>query len=332
MSEWVRRERVGDGSAGSERVGDGAVDLRGLWVPIITPFTGVGAVDLDALGRLADRLLADGATGLVALGTTGEPATLTAAERRGVVEACDRACRAAGRALIVGAGTNGTSTTIDEIRRLTEGTEAVAALTVVPYYTRPSIPAVVEHFLAVADAVPVPIVAYNIPYRTGRGLDSSALIEIGRHRRVAGLKQSVGALDADTLALLARSGGSLDVLTGDDAFIVPTMLLGGRGAIAAAGHLCTPRFVEMVTAALDGEWSRAAELAAALLPVVEAGFAEPSPAVWKGALARRGEIASDRTRRPMTEASAGAVARLIAAADRASMEPRVAQVAASPNR
>lgn len=292
-------------------------DLRGLWVPVVTPFDDRGGVDGPALDQLAHRLLADGVTGLVALGTTGEPATLDPAERRLVVETCDRACRAAGRPLIVGAATSSTATTIDEVERLTTGTSAVAALVMVPPHTRPSAAGVVAHFVAVADASPVPIVAYHVPYRTGLPLDAAALLAIGEHPRVVGIKQAVGALDVDTLELLARARPGFQVLAGDDAFIVPTVLLGGAGAIAASSHLCTPVFVDMVAAAIAGDHRRAVALAEVLLPVVAVGFSEPSPAAWKGALARRGELATGALRAPMTAASAGVLDALLLAAEEA---------------
>jgi len=238
-------------------------DLAGLWVPIVTPFAEDGAVDLVALERLAERLLAAGVDGLVPLGTTGEPATLNAEERLEVVATCARACAGAGRGLIVGAGTNSTQGTIDEVRRITERTTPTAVLIVTPYYTRPSEPAVVEHFRLVADASPVPVVIYNIPYRTGRGLS------------------------------------------------------GGEGAIAAAAHVCTRGFVELVASARAGDAARTARLAAQLLPVVAAGFAEPSPAVWKAALARAGDIDSPSVRRPLAAATEEATETLQAAATRA---------------
>lgn len=292
-------------------------DLSGLWVPIVTPFDEAGEIDQDALATLAGRLLADGGAGLVALGTTGEPATLTPGERRRVVETCGEACRDAGRGLIVGAGTNSTRGTIDEIERLTTGVDATAVLIVVPYYTRPSEAAIVEHFAAVAEASPLPVVAYNVPYRTGRGLGSSALLELAGHERIIGLKQAVGGLDVDTLEVLAASPDGFQVLAGDDAFIAPTMLLGGVGAIAAAAHLCTPLFAELVEVAGAGDVVRTAELAHTLLPVVTAGFAEPNPAVWKGALHRAGELPAPELRRPMTPASNSAVDALLAAAHEA---------------
>lgn len=289
-------------------------DLRGLWVPLVTPFASDGSVDLPGLRRLAQRILDDGARGLVALGTTGEPATLDTAERAAVVAACAEVAGASGAGLIVGAGSNDTAGTIGEIRRLCGDRPTVtAALVVVPYYTRPSEPAIVEHFCIVADASPVPIVAYNVPYRTGISVGAASWAAIGSHPNVIGLKQAVGALDLDTLELLRHRVPGFEVLAGDDAFIAPAILLGATGAIAAAAHLRTRDFAELVAAAGDGDVQRAKRLAESLLPVVAAGFAEPNPAVWKAALHALGEIATPDVRRPLTPASSGATAAVLAA-------------------
>jgi len=212
---------------------------------------------------------------------------------------------------LVGAGTNSTAATVEEVRLVTDGLTVAGVLIVVPYYTRPSEQAVVEHFSLVADQSPVPVVLYNIPYRTGRGLGAAALIEASRHRNIVGLKQAVGGIDTDTLEVLARGGEGFDVLAGDDAFIAPTLLMGAAGAIAAAAHLCTPQFVEMVAAARAGDVTRSVQLATKLLPVVTAGFVEPSPSVWKGALAAQSEIANAYVRRPLTTASQSSVSRLL---------------------
>lgn len=290
--------------------------IAGLWVPIITPLHDDGSLDVVSLDRLAGSLLDAGVDGLVALGTTGEPATLDAAERRRVVEVCDAVCRERGAGLLIGAGTNATAGTIEEIGRMVARTSAAGVLIVVPYYTRPSAAAVVDHFGLIADASPVPVVMYNIPYRTGRGLDAADLLAAGRHGNIVGLKQAVGALDVDTLGLLAEPERGFAVLAGDDAFITPTILLGGDGAIAAAAHLCTDHFVAMVRSARSGDVVGASALAGRLLPLVRAGFAEPSPAVWKGALARLGMIESDAVRRPLTATSASAAVALLEIAER----------------
>ena len=290
-----------------------SVDLCGLWVPIITPFTAVDAVDLESLAQLGARLLDDGATGLVVLGTTGEPATLGGRERRRVVEACAAVCRERDRPFIVGAGTNSTRGTIDEVTTwAADVPDAAALLLVVPYYTRPSEAGIVAHYRAVAAASALPIVAYNIPYRTGRGLGAGALLELAEIPNVVGVKQAVGALERDTLAVLRARPAAFHVLAGDDAYIGPLALMGGSGAIAASAHLRTGEFAALVAAGLEGDVATVRRLAGDLLATVDAGFGEPSPAVFKAALAVLGEIAAPAVRAPLVEASAEATAALLA--------------------
>lgn len=311
-----------DSDSDSDIAPDADLDLRGLWVPVVTPLTPGGDVDEVALDRLARRLLADGCAGLVALGTTGEPATLRPDERHRVVEVCAAATHAAAKPLIVGAGSNCTRSTIEDALRVEALVHPAALLVVVPYYTRPSPAAIVEHFRAVAGAVATPLVVYNVPYRTGRGLDAEAILELAELPQVVGIKQAVGALDHDTLEILRRRPPGFQVLAGDDAFIAPTVLMGGSGAIAAAAHVRTPSFAALVDAALAGDVATTTALASALLPVVDAGFAEPSPAVWKAALHGAGEIASPALRPPLTAATSPTVRRLLAAIAHAEEPPR----------
>jgi 4-hydroxy-tetrahydrodipicolinate synthase len=293
-------------------------DLRGLWVPLVTPFDTDDRVDTEALARLARRVLSDGARGIVALGTTGEPAVLTFDEQRLVIGTCADVCASVGGSLMVGAGTNSTRTTVDALHDLAGIPAVVAALVVVPYYTRPSTAGIVEHYRVAASESSMPIVAYNIPYRTGRGLGPGELLEIAAMANVVGVKQSVAALDADTLDVLRLAPAGFHVFSGDDAFIVPTILMGGAGAIAAAAHVCTPMFAEMIEAALAGCVDRARELAEALLPVVAAGMTDPNPAGWKAALHRFGEITTPNLRAPMTNASEQTTIRLLDAISNAS--------------
>ena len=153
--------------------------MRGLWVPLITPFDAQNHVDLSALERLCKRVLEDGARGVVALGTTGEPAVLTYEEQRQIVEVCATTCLAAGGLLMVGTGTNSTRATIALTRDLCSTPGVDAALVVVPYYTRPSNSGIIEHYRSVAEESPVPVVAYNVPYRTGRALGARDILAVG---------------------------------------------------------------------------------------------------------------------------------------------------------
>jgi 4-hydroxy-tetrahydrodipicolinate synthase len=292
-------------------VDDSSRGPTGLWVPLVTPFDENDQVDHGALDRLARRVLREGASGVVALGTTGEPAVLDDGERSDVIETCAAVCRELGRPLIVGAGTNSTKSTINSLQQLDGIEPVVGALVVVPYYTRPTPAAIIDHFAAVAAASPVPIVAYNVPYRTGRSLSAAELIAIAELPNVVGLKQAVGSLDSDTLTLLRNAPPSFSVLAGDDAFIVPTILMGGAGSITASAHVRTPTFVEMVDAARGSDVGRARVLAERLLPVVEAGFVEPNPSLWKAALHRLGEIPTATLRPPMSAASPEALDSLL---------------------
>jgi 4-hydroxy-tetrahydrodipicolinate synthase len=277
--------------------------LSGLHVPLVTPFDADGGVDLAALERLAEEVLGDGADGLVALATTAEASALDERERDAVLAVCARVAADRGAPLMVGAGTNDTRTTIARHEALAEVEGVTASLAVVPYYVRPSEAAIVEHFQAVAARSPVPIVVYNIPYRTGRGLGAPALLELAGTDGIVGLKQAVSALDADTLRLLASAPSDFAVLCGDDAFILPLLLMGARGAIAASAHLCTERFAALITAAAEGRLDEAREHAEALLQLVLALFAEPSPAVLKAMLHEAGRIATPATRMPLQAAS-----------------------------
>src|SRR4051794_16374654 len=181
------------------------LDLHGVWVPLITPFDASGSVDIEAIERLCGDYLADGVAGIVALGTTGEAPALDADEKQAVIDACSRVCAERGAPLIVGTGTNNTRSTIAATKALGGIPAVIASLVVVPYYVRPSEAAIVEHYRAVATATSLPVIAYNVPARTGRGLSAQALLEVARIPNVAGLKQAVAGIDTDTLELLSNA-------------------------------------------------------------------------------------------------------------------------------
>jgi 4-hydroxy-tetrahydrodipicolinate synthase len=288
------------------------LQLRGVYVPLVTPFDRQGRVDLEALERLTDDVLAAGAAGVVALATTGEPTSLDDAERAAVVAACSRVCTDRGAGLIVGAGTNDTRTTLARHEALADVPGVIASLAVVPYYVRPTETAIVAHFQFVAARSPVPLVAYNVPYRTGQGLAAASLLELAATDNIAGVKQAVGAIDADTLTVLARAPEGFAVLGGDDPYLFPLTLMGARGAIAASANLYTQRFVAMIEHGLAGEVSPGRAHAEALLPLVRALFAEPSPAVIKALLHAEGRIPTADVRMPLSNASSSAVKQALA--------------------
>lgn len=285
------------------------VALRGVYLPVITPFADDGSVARDALAGLCHEFLDAGGTGIVALGTTGESTALDAHEKQVVIDTCARVCTERSAQLIVGAGTNSTATTVAAVQGL-EGTPALAAaLIVVPYYVRPSQAGIVEHFKQVAEASPVPVVVYNIAIRTGRNLEAAGVIELAGTPNVAGVKQAATGLDLDTLELLAGTNrlDGFAVLGGEDPFLFPVVLMGGAGAICASAHVCTNRFVEMIECGLAGKVDDGRAHAEALLPVATSLFAEPNPAVFKGVLHAQRRIPTPDVRLPLVNASDTAV-------------------------
>lgn len=159
----------------------------------------------------------------------------------------------------------------------------------------------------------MPVVTYNIPYRTGRGLGAAALLDLAAAENVAGVKQAVNGIDVDTLTVLAEAPEGFAVLGGDDPFLFPLALMGAPGAIAASANLETRRFVEMIDDGLAGRVDSGRAHAEALLPFAVALFAEPSPAVIKAVLHADGRIPTPDVRMPLSAASADAVGAALAA-------------------
>ncbi|WP_344612841.1 dihydrodipicolinate synthase family protein [Dactylosporangium salmoneum] len=279
--------------------------MDGIFVPLVTPFDASGDVDAVALRGLAESVLDAGAAGLVALGTTGEPATLSAAERALVVAEAAAACRLRAAPLLVGVGGSSTAATVAEVGALPAG---VVAMVVVPPYTRPGEAGVLAHFRAVAAASPVPVVAYHVPYRTGQAMSLDALLELAAIPNVAGMKLADGPVTGDTVALLAAAPPGFAVLGGDDAVISPLLALGAQGGILASAHVATEAFVALRAAWRDGDVATARRLGAGLAALSAALFAEPNPAVIKAVLHAEGRIATPGVRLPLLPAGPDSLA------------------------
>jgi 4-hydroxy-tetrahydrodipicolinate synthase len=281
-------------------------ELAGLFVPLITPFTADGELAVTALEGLAHRVLDGGATGIVALGTTAEHATLSDAERTQVLQICARVCRERSAPLIAGAGGNDTARSAAAVAALADYPEVCAALTVVPYYSRPGEAGVIEHVRALADGGPVPLVIYNIPYRTGQVLSWAAISRIAALPGVAGIKHATEAVDRDTMLMMAARPEDFRVLAGDDLYVSPLLALGADVAILASAHVCTAGFARLVSLWRDGRAAEARALGHRLAPLSAALFAEPNPAVIKAVLYRTGQIPSPAVRLPLLPASESA--------------------------
>ncbi|MEV6069722.1 4-hydroxy-tetrahydrodipicolinate synthase [Nocardia sp. NPDC052001] len=285
--------------------------LTGLYVPLVTPFTATGAVAATALEGLAHEVLDAGATGIVALGTTGEPDLLTEDERRRVLDICANVCAERQVPLIAAAGSNVTATSTRALAELDP--RVTAALTVVPYYLRPSEAGVLEHFRQLAAASPVPLVIYHIPYRTGRALSAETLCRLAELPNVAGFKYTAGGIDDETIAFMSRAADDTAVLAGDDLYAAPLLALGATGAILACANIAPAAYAELVSAWRTGPLDRARRIGNTLAPLASALFTEPNPTVLKGVLAAQGRIPTPAVRLPLLPASDTAVAAALTA-------------------
>lgn len=286
--------------------------FTGLYVPLITPFDRSGAVALDALEALADQALDDGARGLVALGTTAEPSSLSADEQQAVLGVVRRVCRERLAPLVVGASTSAS------LQMFCKHAEVSAALTLVPPFVRPGEDGAVAHLTRLAAESPVPLIVYDIPYRTGQYLSAAALRRLADVPGIVGLKYAAGGINADTVDLFADVP-DLAILGGDDAFISPLLALGAHGGILASAHVATSEFVRLIDAWHTGDVTVARALGGRLGRLSAALFAEPNPTVVKAVLHAQGRIPTSDVRLPLlpahpdsTSAALTAVERLLA--------------------
>ncbi|WP_030410612.1 4-hydroxy-tetrahydrodipicolinate synthase [Streptomyces sp. NRRL S-1448] len=284
-------------------------NFTGLYVPLVTPFTDDLRLAPDALAQLADEALLAGASGLVALGTTAEAATLTAEEKQTVVQVCSAACQRHGAPLIVGVGTNDTATAIESLRELAARGDVTAALVPTPPYIRPGEAGTLAHFTALADHGGIPLIVYDIPYRTGQTLSADTLAALGRLPEVAGVKHATGAIDATTVELLGCAPHGFAVLGGDDVVISPLLAAGAHGGILASANLRTADYAELISLWRQGSGAPARKLGTELAHFSAALFAEPNPTVIKGVLHAQGRIPSPAVRLPLLAASTNSIRR-----------------------
>ncbi|MFH8386444.1 dihydrodipicolinate synthase family protein [Kitasatospora sp. NPDC018058] len=284
------------------------MELKGIYVPLITPFAADGSVALDALEKLAYEVLDAGAAGLVALGTTGEPAALTVEERDAVVAVAAAACAARGAQLIVGASGGDTRAVGEALAALGERVPQAAALVTTPSFVRAGEAGTMAHFRALAASSPLPLVVYHIPYRTGQQLSAAALRELAAIDGVVGVKYATGGLDQTAAELLADTPEGFAFLTGEDAFLAPMLAIGAPGGILASAHLATGRFVELYEAWRAGDVERARALGHRLTALALSAFTAPNPTVTKGVLHAQGRIPTPDVRLPLLPAGEAEVA------------------------
>ena len=285
------------------------VEFNGIWVPLVTPFRD-GAVDLLALRRLVQHLAAQGVAGFVACGSTGEAAMLTDAEQASVLATTLDA--AGGKPVLMGLGGVNAAAIARRAQALAAQHRPAGWLLAPPPYVKPSQAGIVQHFHTVASATPLPLVAYDIPARTGVRIQPATLMALADHPQIRAVKDCSGDRAAAEAVL---ADGRLALLGGNDDELFDQLARGAAGGITASAHLATGGFVRLAALLLgDGSLAEARALWRQLVPITQAAFAEPNPAVIKGALARQDWMA-DLLRPPMLPAAAANVDALLAAAN-----------------
>lgn len=273
--------------------------FTGLWVALATPFRDDGSLDLPAFSALARRTATGGAHGLLALGSTGEAATVDDDERDRLVRACLEA--ADGLPVLVGTGANDTRRAVELTRHAREA-GATGALVVTPYYNKPNAEGLIAHFEAIAAAVPeFPLVIYNVPARTGSNLTPGILARLWQIPSAVALKESSGDL-VQMDHMIRRCPAGKIVLAGDDGLALPAIALGAQGLVSVVGNVVPSAARALVEAARGGRLEEAREIHARLSPLIDALFAETNPVPLKAALALLG-LASDQVRPPLARAA-----------------------------
>jgi 4-hydroxy-tetrahydrodipicolinate synthase len=290
--------------------------LSGCGTALVTPFRRDGQVDEAALRRFVEWQVAEGIHFVVPCGSTGEAATMSAAEHRRVVEVTVEAV--AGRVPVVaGAGSNDTARAIAMSREM-KAAGATHLLHVSPMYNKPPQRGIVAHFRAIADAVDLPIVVYNVPGRTGSNIEARTTIELARVAGIVAVKEASGNIGQIADVIRDRPKG-FSVLSGDDSLTLPVMALGGEGVISVTSN-ATPRLMaQLCDACAANDFGAARTLHRKLQPWMAAAFVEPNPIPAKAALAMMGMI-ENVLRLPLVPLSEGSVSAVQAALVAAGVE------------
>ena len=259
--------------------------FKGTATAIVTPMKDDLSVDYDALGRLIDFQINSGINAIVAVGTTGESATLEYSEQKDVIRFTVE--RVAGRVpVIAGAGTNNTLHVLENVRNACEA-GADALLVVTPYYNKATQNGLIAHFTAVADTSTVPVILYNVPGRTGCNLLPKTVAKLSEHPNIVAIKEASGNM-AQLVELVSLCGDKLDIYSGEDALNVPIMSMGGKGAISVLSNVMPRESVAMTDACLAGDYPTAAKWQCKMLPLIQALFCEVNPIPAKAAVAAMG--------------------------------------------
>ena len=262
--------------------------FQGTGTALVTPFKKDGSLDEKSLRRLVDFQIKNGVEALIPVGTTGESPTLTYKEHYRVFDIVID--QANGRAKIfAGTGSNSTEEAIEQSKHAKKA-GADAALVVGPYYNKPTQDGYFQHYRAIADAVDIPIIVYNVPGRTGGNIEASTILKMASEiPAIMAVKEASGNM-AQIMEIARNKPRGFSLLSGDDALTLPMMSLGGDGCISVVANETPKDFSDMVRFCLKGQWDKALSLHNKLLPLMNINFIEANPIPVKAALAMMGLI------------------------------------------
>ncbi len=285
--------------------------IVGSIVALVTPMLEDGSVDLAGLRSLIDWHIAEGTDCLGVVGTTGESPTVSVEEHCEIIRVTVE--HTAGRVpVMAGAGGNSTREAV-ELTRFAKAVGADCTLQVVPYYNKPSQEGMFQHFKAVAEAVDLPVVLYNVPGRTVADLQHDTVLRLAQLPGIVGIKEATGSIER-ACWLIKQAPKGFAIYSGDDSTAVALMLLGGHGNVSVTANVAPRLMHQMCMAAMEGDVQRATALHLQLLPLHKQLFCEPSPAPTKWALAQMGRCGASLRLPllPLTPAGQAAVGRALA--------------------
>ena len=270
--------------------------FKGYATAMVTPMTSTG-VDYDTLERFIEFQIENGIHALVAVGTTGESATLSPEERKAVIRFTVK--KAKGRVpVIAGCGTNNTEHVLDFTKSACDdGADAILAVT--PYYNKATQGGLIAHYSAIADASEKPLILYNVPSRTGCNMLPDTVATLADHEKICGIKEASGNM-AQVVEILAKCGDKIDLYSGEDALTVPMMSMGGVGCISVLSNVMPKESAQLANKFFAGDLAGAAQLQKDVLGLVNALFCEVNPIPAKAAVAAMG-FGEEHLRLPLTK-------------------------------
>lgn len=260
--------------------------FTGACVALATPFQENGSVDFESLARMLEFQIQNGTDAILVCGTTGEPSTMTREEQKSVIDFSVK--QVAGRVPVI-ASTGGNNTA--EVIEKSKAAQALGAdglLIVTPYYNKTTQAGLIAHYTAVADAVDLPIIVYNVPGRTGLNMTPQTLAALSYHKNIAGMKEASGNM-AQVSEMIRLCQGRLDVYSGEDGLVLPLMALGGQGVISVVSNIAPRDMHDLAAAMLRGDLETARALQFKVSPLAEKLFCEVNPIPVKAALSAIGQ-------------------------------------------